>query len=154
MSTVPVSLSDFEGLLVTEAGVEIPGAAGGLREAMKVDPIEFHQGESGVLALSWECVKVRFEPVAKAEPDGAQRRVHIFRVTGAAFTDADQALSDIASQAERIALAKEAAAGVTRLEFDEGLIDAHDAGDHLDLVVGCKHCDDEVALAEEEADRG
>lgn len=148
------TLTEFEGLPVTEAGVEIPGAAGGLRDAMKVDPVEFHQGDSGVLALSWECVKVRFEPLVRDEPDGEQRRVHIFRVTGAAFTDAERARDDIAAQADRIQLAREAADGVVRLglEDEDALLVAHDLGEHADgLVVGCPPCNDEVVATEEES---
>ena len=38
-------LEPFEGLEVLEVGIEMPGAAGGLRDPMRIDPQEFSQGE-------------------------------------------------------------------------------------------------------------
>lgn len=144
-------LSDFENLPVRQAGVEIPGAAGGLREAMKIEPQEFHMGDEGTIALNYKVQKVRFEPIDKDDPEGDQRRVHVFAVTGAAFVDSASVQSDIDAQTERIRLAKEKAQGVARLPLDppdeNQLLADHEAGDHAEgLVAGCPSCDLEVDL--------
>ena len=150
-------LSDFEGLAVRQAGVELPKAAGGLQEAMKIEPREIHQGDEGTIALSYTCQKVRFEPIDKDAPDGDQRRVHVLQVTGAAFIDSDVVNKEIADQSERIQRAKEEAKGISRLaladgdeEQEDALAEAHDNGDHAEgLVAGCPYCREEADLEAE-----
>lgn len=148
------TLADFAGLPVVEAGIEIPGAAGGLQAAMKIDPQEFNHGERVAVVLDCIVQKVRFEPVDKDYPDGPQRRAHVFAVSGATMIDRDLVSSHLADQAERIRLAKEAEAGVSRLPFDDegehGL--AHARGDHASgLVDGCPVCQSELDALDREA---
>jgi hypothetical protein len=147
------TLSDFEGAPVEEAGIEIPGAAGGLRDAMKIAPQEFHKGEKVYVVLECRVGKVRFDPIDKDDLDGPQRRVHIFAVDGATMVDGDLVRSQLADQAERIRLAKESEAGIQRLPYDDegehGL--AHARGEHAGgLVDGCPVCAAETDAEEAE----
>lgn len=147
-------LDDFEGLPVVEAGIEIPGAAGGLREAMRIDPQTFHKGEQTFVVLECKVGKVRFDPIDADYLDGPQRRVHVFTVTNATMVDGDLVRVQLADQAERIKLAKEAEAGIGHLPFDNegehGL--AHARGEHASgLVEGCPVCQAEVDALDREA---
>lgn len=135
-------LDDFEGRAVRQVGIEIPGVAGGLREAVKIDPQQFSQGEEGYIALHWTCAKVRFEPIDRDDPGGDQRRVHVFAVDEAAIIDGDLVAGHLAEQRERIALAKEQAAGIARLGNEDQLRADHREGLHdgdaaVDLCPSC-----------------
>lgn len=151
---IVAGLEDFAGLPVVEAGIEIPGAAGGLRDAMKIAPQEFNHGQRVAVVLDCIVQKVRFEPIDKDYPDGPQRRAHVFAVDAATMIDRDLVRQQLADQAERIRLAKEAEAGVSRLPFDDegeyGL--AHARGEHASgLVDGCPVCQSEVDALDREA---
>lgn len=100
-------LADFEGLPVTAAAVEIPSAGGGLRDALRVDPVELHKGETVFIVLRCEVGKVRFDPIEADEPAGAQRRVHVLSTNAATIVDGDTVADALAAQAERIAKANE-----------------------------------------------
>lgn len=108
-------LSKFEGLQVTASGVEMPGAAGGLREAMKVDPAELHHGQEGFIVLHFQVSKVRHEPIVKGETEPL-RRVHVLQVDEAAFIDAELVEEHMATQRAKIKAAKDAAAGQDPLD--------------------------------------
>lgn len=150
------TLEPFEGLPVVEAGIEIPGAAGGLREAMKIDPATFHKGEEAFVVLACRVGKVRFDPIDADYLDGPQRRVHVFVVTNATMVNGDIVRAQLNDQAERIRLAKEAAQGVTRLPYtDDEFVhaQAHAAGEHASgLVDPCPVCQTEKAAVEAEAE--
>lgn len=156
---VPVTptLEPFEGLPVVEAGIEIPGAAGGLREAMKIDPSTFHKGEQVFVVLECRVGKVRIDPIDMDYLDGPQRRVHVFVVTNATMVDGDLVRNQLTDQAEKIRLAREAAQGVTRLPYtDDEFVNAteHANGDHSQgLVPGCPVCDSEAAAVAAEAEQ-
>lgn len=100
-------LSPFEGLEVTQSSIEIPGAAGGLRDALKVDPMEAHKGEVIHVVLECEVRSVRHDPVVRDDFTGAQARVHILAVTNATIVDKALVAEELAAQADRIAAAKE-----------------------------------------------
>lgn len=154
-------LTDFEGLHVIASGIEIPGAAGGLQPAMKIDPQEFHQGE--VVHVVMRCVvgKIRHEPLDKDAPRGAQRRVHVFQVTDATIVDEDTVAEAIEAQRVKIAKAKEAELALKGegplpgLGWDEdaqALQAEHADGQHAaGLRDGCPSCDAERAAEDEEA---
>lgn len=150
-----MTLEDFEGKPVAEVGIEIPGAAGGLRDAMKIDPEQFRQGDQVYVVLHCDVTKIRFEPVDKEDPTGPQRRVHVFGVEGATMVDGDLVRTQLDEQADRILKAKEAERGISRLPYDDdgehGL--AHARGEHAEgLVTGCPVCQHETdQLAAEEA---
>lgn len=100
-------LSDFEGLEVTQSSIEIPGAAGGFRDALKVDPVELHKGDVIHAVLECEVQKIRHDSLDKDDLAGPQERVHILRVTGAAIVDKELVADSLSAQADRIAAAKE-----------------------------------------------
>ena len=107
---MPVAkLSEFEGLEVTQSSIEIPGAAGGFRDALKVDPIELHKGNVIYAVLECEVQKIRHDSLDKDDLTGAQERVHILRVTNATLVDRALVAEPLDAQAERIAHAKQQA---------------------------------------------
>jgi len=108
-------LNDFEGLSVAAAGVEMPGAAGGLREAMKVDPVELHHGEEGYVVLHFTVGKVRHDPIVKGQTEPL-RRVHILNVDEAAFIGAEYVEEHMQAQRAKIQRAKEEEAGQDSLD--------------------------------------
>jgi hypothetical protein len=111
-------LADFEGLPVTAAAVEIPNAGGGLRDALKVDPVELHSGETVHVVLRCEVGKVRFDPIERDEPAGAPRRVHVLTTITAAIVGGGDTVGDaLDAQSERIAAAGQLDGQLT---MDEG----------------------------------
>lgn len=152
-------LSDFEGLSVRQVGIEIPGAAGGLRDPLRVDPQEWHKGERLWVVFELQVSKVRFDSIDRDDPAGDQRRVHITDVLGSAIVERDLVADALAEQKRRVDAAKEAAAGIGHLPLDGGdeARAAHEDGLHASgLVPGCPLCDEEAAAiaAEAEADKG
>ena len=113
-------LTPFEGRDVVGARVEIPGAAGGLREAMKVQPVEFRQGRKVYVLIECTVGPVKFDPVmVKGEDMGQDLRVHVLRAGTAAFVDEDFAREHIDGMNEKIRLANEEAAGILRIPGTE-----------------------------------
>lgn len=155
-------LPDFEGLQVVASGVEIPGAAGGLRDPMKIDPQAFHQGEVVYVALKCNVQKVRHEPIVKDEPGGVQRRVHVFKVDTATIVAGDLVAAALDEQQKRIIVAREQAGGgqIPGQQEAWGDVDAdalaaaHNEGDHAGgKVEGCPTCQAEDDAAAEEAEQ-
>lgn len=127
------ALTPFEGEPTLQAGIEIPGAAGGLREAMKIEPQEFHPDETLYVVLECQVEKVRHEPIKSDEVRLGWRRVHILKAERATFVDADVVEQHLADAADRIQRAKDAASGQGRL--DDELLEAemralHAEGQH------------------------
>lgn len=138
------TLQPFEGKAVLRAAIEIPNAAGGLREAMKFEPREFHHGEQVFVVLRCSATKVRFDPVPKAEENLV--RVHVLNAEEATFIDGAAVESALVEQRNRISRLREEAAGIARLPYGDELQEAHDAGMHADgLVENCPSCDAEAA---------
>lgn len=153
-------LTPFEGLDVVRSAIEIPNAAGGLRDALDVEPVEFHHGDEGYVTLHYRVKKVRFDEIRDVDD---LTRVHVFDVDEATFMDEDEVLAAFESQRARIrdlrATAereeqrqREAEAGIMRIpgtdgdEADEAevLTAQHNAGTHADgLREGCPLCDAE-----------
>lgn len=157
-------LTDFEASPVIAAKIEIPDAAGGLREAMAVDPVELHHGDEGLVVLRYRVKKVRFDEASPklakdlGEEEGALVRVHVFETLEAMFMDDANLEKQVRENAVRVKLAVEEAAGKMALlnELDQPddaelaaeLVKAHKNGLHPHhAVVGCASCD------EREADR-
>lgn len=140
-------LSAFEGRQVLGVGVEIPGAGGGLRDALTIDPQEFHYGETVFVVIEGKVGKLRFDPVREAGE--AVRRVHVLDVKAATIAERETVERLLDEQAKRI----EEARGLARLPFGDELQEAHDRGEHAEgLVEGCPDCDHEAELAAGEAD--
>lgn len=108
-----MTMTKFERRDVLGAGIEIPGAAGGLREPLKLDPVEMHIEETCIVILKLSVAKVRFDPIK--DTDGGLTRVHVMNVVEAAFAD-EGAVKDILEETRhRIAEAK----GTPELPLDE-----------------------------------
>ena len=137
-------LSDFEGEQVHTAGLEIRNAAGGLNEAMKVDPAEWHKDEEIHVVMRCKVDKIRFDPVK--DMDG-WKRVHILSASEATVIDGALVAEALDEQAKRI----EEAAGVRRLQLEDETKAAHDRGEHKKLVDDCPLCTEEKIAADAEA---
>ncbi len=137
MAAAPTSeLGKFEGKPVHGTRIAVTRAGDGLSEAMKVDPIILHQGDTVYVVLECAVDKVRFDPIDKT--DGVAR-VHLLKAGTATLIDGDAVRSALDEQRERITLAKEADQGVQRIGFD--LAAAHAAGEHEDSPVDeCTAC--------------
>lgn len=152
-------LSSFEGSDVVASKIEIPDAAGGLRDALAVDPVELHLGDEGVVALRYRVEKVRFDPTkGKRAVEGELVRVHVFSTLEAMFMDDAELDERLRHNALKVKVELEKLAGVLHLDDDlddgEPVVDAaamvkfHEEGLHHGVaVVGCPAC------AEREADR-
>lgn len=140
------TLPAFEGSQVLGVGIEIPGAGGGLRESLTIEPVVFHKGDVVHVVLKCEVSKLRFDPVKDTD---AVRRIHIMEVKDAAIVDAADVAEMLEAQAARI----EEARGIARLDFDGAELKAeHDDGEHAEgLVEGCPDCDLEAELEASEA---
>lgn len=145
--TPAAELSTFEGKPVLSTGIEIPGAAGGLRESLAVDPFEGHKGQRVLVLLETTVDKLRFDPVK--DTDG-WKRVHILAVDLGMVVDPQDVEAMLAAQRERIAAhkaeAEAEAKGMETITYptDEELHTAHEAGEHADLAItGCVDCQNE-----------
>lgn len=157
MTTTDTVLAQFEGNDVMAARIEIPGAAGGLRDAMEFDAIELHLGDEVYVAIHCRTKKVRFDPESKEHPERLVR-VHVLEALTAAFIDDELVGEQLRTHKLRVAKQREEAAGVQQLEdaLDDDvpaiepavMTVAHDSGMHHGVTVaGCPRC------AERNADR-
>lgn len=112
------ALEPFEGKDVRRASIEIPNAAGGLRDAMKIEPRTFRQGERVFLVMECVVQKVRFDPIDKDAPGGDQERVHVFMADVTTFVDEGLVKDVLTAQREAIEKAKDEAAGRQKIPFD------------------------------------
>lgn len=78
-------LAEFEGLPVVQVGVEMPNAAGGLQEAMKFDPVEWHHGDEGYIVLRYTVNKVRFDPITRGDVEPLRPRARFACRRGRAY---------------------------------------------------------------------
>jgi hypothetical protein len=97
----------------------MPNAAGGLQEAMKFAPVEWHHGDEGYIVLHYTVNKVRFDPVVRGEVEPL-RRVHVMHVDEAAPIDAKYVEKQVAKHRERVQKAKDEAVGTPPLDLDDG----------------------------------
>lgn len=135
------TLSTFDGRDVIKATIAVTNAGDGLSDALKVDPQEFSLGDKVYVVLETEVAKIRFEEIKDTD---ALARVHVLKAGNATIVDGTLVAAQIAEQAERIRLAKEAEQGVQRLDFaadDARLSGEHDDGAHDEPVLGCPKCE-------------
>lgn len=136
------TLDPFEGQDVLSVGIEIPGAAGGLREALKIDPVQLHKGDKAYVLLETTTDKIRFDPVK--DSDGL-KRVHILAVEQGMLVDESLVRDHLDRQRERVEAALRRGKGEFTLDESQ-LEEAHADGEHADgLVDGCPSCDAERA---------
>ena len=113
------ALEPFGGRPVTQTGLEIANAAGGLQKALAVEPREFEHQDEAYIVLKVECRKVRFEEVDPDDDATGLRRVHVFHAESAAFIDGDVVKKVLTEQSEKIEAAIREAQGTLTLQ--EGL---------------------------------
>lgn len=145
-------LGDFDGKDVLRTTIAVTSAGDGLSEALKVDPKLMHLDEKVYVVLECVVAKVRFEPIKDTD---AVSRVHVLKAGNATLVDPDLVADQLKQQAERIQLAKEAEAGIQRIDqyANDELQAAHDLGEHADeRVPGCPECDEEAELEADEAE--
>jgi hypothetical protein len=97
------ALPDFEGLEVVGCRIEVRNVAGGLNDAMDVNPVMLHSGDEFDVTYRCKVGPIRHDPVDKNEPSGPQWRVHIASASRAVITDKARAEKDFAAQAELLA---------------------------------------------------
>lgn len=115
-------IGEYDGCAIISTGIEIPGAAGGLRDPLKVAPFTGHKGQKVFVLLETTVDKIRFDPLKDTE---AWRQVSILKTDIATIVDEGFAKSHLDAQREAIRLAEEEAAGIQRL----GLSDKADDGE-------------------------
>lgn len=109
----------FEGLPVIGARIEVRNTAGGLNEAMDLDPVVLHQGDEFDITYRCKVIKIRHDPEDKNEPDGPQYRVHICDASRAVLVDKSLAQAEFERQAEQLA-EREQIKGQQKLDVTEG----------------------------------
>lgn len=112
-------LTPFEGREVLRTSIAITRAGDGLSEALKVEPREFHHGETVYVVLECTVAKVQHVPLDKDDPFGPLTRVHTLAAGTATIVDEELVQAHIAEQAERNLRAREEEAGIARLGFDD-----------------------------------
>lgn len=129
-------LDSFEGMPVLAVGIELPRAAGGLQDALAVDPDTWHVGDDVTIILRGPCQKVRYEAIT-----GGLRRVHVFGVEKATVVDHDFANGVLDAQAARIAEAKKGPLDEELLAQErEALAAEHAEGDYEVPEANCPTC--------------
>lgn len=141
------TLASFEGREVLGVGIEIRNAAGGLNEALNVDPAEWHKDDEITVVLRCKVEKIRHDGIKDTE---AWKRVHIVTATAATVIDSDIVDEQLAEQAKRIEEAK----GIQQFPENAGELEAeHFRGEHAnDRVDGCPSCEAEIEAEREEAE--
>lgn len=109
-------LEPFEGRDVIGAKIQITKAGDGLSEALSVDPQAFPLGSKRFVVLECEVVKVR---MAEVKDTDALVREHTFEAQGATIVDATLVADLVQAQKDIIRRAKEKAAGIEPLPFDD-----------------------------------
>lgn len=112
----PIDLEPFEGTEVIAASIAITKAGDGLSDALSVDPQAFHLGEKLYVVLECEVAKIRYEDV---KDTGSLRRQHTLEAKAATFVDATLVSDLVDAQKDAVQRAKEAAAGIERLPFED-----------------------------------
>lgn len=108
------ALEPFEGLPVIQSKIEIPNAAGGLRDAMKIEPRAWRKGDTAFVLMETVVGKVRFDPVTDDET-GPQARVHVLHAVAGTVLAPDVAKTWIDEQKDRIMKAREEALGIQQV---------------------------------------
>lgn len=119
-------LTPFEDDLVTAAGIEIPGAGGGLRDALKFDPVELHIDQEVYIVFHLKTAKIRFDPRKDEDHEGELQRVHVMTVKNAVFVEPKLVAKLLDAQTAHIAERKrqeEIAAGRLELPLDKAAED-------------------------------
>jgi hypothetical protein len=120
-------LPDFEGSPVRRSTVKITRAGDGLSEALKIAPEAFHHGDEVYFVLRGLVTQVNHVPVSPLDADLI--RVHTLVCQDITQVDAADVDVFLDQANERLKLAREEEAGISRLGFDG---DDEDGGDEAD----------------------
>lgn len=139
-------LTPYRGQPVMAAGVAIPNAAGGLHEALKVDPIELEIGDTVYVVLECEVRPPSYDPLDKDNYRGPLKLVNRLHAVEGTFVDQELVKAHLDVQRQRIEEAKsieerrrQEEAGQGELPLDEqpaGNGQPEQVGDVLDDVIG------------------
>lgn len=156
----PGKLESYKGHDVLRTTIAIRNAGDGLSQAMGIDPVELELGSTHYVILKVEVAGHDYVPIKDTD---ALELKQVLKATDATLASGADVKALVDAQAERILKAREAAAGITRLEFTDGPEDGdeedeavalsrqHEAGVHADGVRdGCPQCEEEVRLEAEE----
>jgi hypothetical protein len=154
-----IDLGTYQGLPVRGVGIEMPSAAGGLRDPMKVSPVLLQVGEHVFVTFELNPRKFRYDPIEEGDEVVGWNLVGILAVENATFVDEDLVRDQLDEMAERVeamreaeALEKEKAKGIRRIGGAEHLSADHAEGRHSEgLVEGCPECQAEVDAEASEA---
>lgn len=117
MTTATTSkLAPFEGADVISATVRVTNAGDGLSEALGIDPVEYHQGDTVYVLLETAVSRVSYEPVKADSP--FLKRVHTLKADTGTIVDAHFAVEAIEMQKAINQRARDEAAGQGRLDDD------------------------------------
>ena len=116
------TLKSFEGVDVIEATIKVTNAGDGLSEALGIDPVEYHQGDTVYVLLETTVSRVSYEAVKK--DSDFLKRVHTLKAGTGTIVDAGFARESIEMQREINQRARDAEAGQGRLDDPEA--DAED----------------------------
>lgn len=152
----PAVLGTIDGRPIVGVNVIVRKTGDGLSESVKVDPsvaLDIRHGDEGYIVFAWTCVDVHTPVENRADPaEGGVYRIPVLDAGTATFLDDEIVSRAIAAQAKKNQAWREEQAGVSRLPGAD-LTEDHLAGLHAtELVPGCPTCDEEVRLANDEAD--
>lgn len=105
-------LSKFENRDVLQAAIKVTNAGDGLSQALAIEPVEYHLGDTVYLVIEAEVSKVNYEELRDT---GALKRVHTFKAGTATLVEGQL----VAKVLEEQKLAIEKAKGIERLPLDE-----------------------------------
>lgn len=111
-------LGTFEGGPVDDMSVIIRKAGDGLSEALKVDPRTHSSGDECFFVLRTIVGPVNHKPKTVGLPESGFTRVEDHIAQEITEVDSEQVSDMLEEAAERLQLAREEAAGVTRLPMD------------------------------------
>jgi hypothetical protein len=106
-------LEDFEGNPVTAVGVEVRNAGGGLSDALDVDPVLLHGGDTVYVVMRCDVTGINHKPIKGDE--GNWKRIAVMRATDATILDSAAVRKAIDTQRERIRREHERRKGVEHL---------------------------------------
>jgi hypothetical protein len=110
--TATQDLGTFEGRDVLTSSVAVTNAGDGLSQAMSVDRVALHHGDTVYVVLECEVVDVQFPTIR--DTDGCNRK-HKLRAGTATIVDKATVIAVIDEQRAKI----EAARGVEQLPLDD-----------------------------------
>lgn len=114
MAKAPGGLGDFEGDPIARSTVKITKAGDGLSDALKVDPIAYHRGETVYFVLRGKVRYAGFPPLNK---DGAEVvRQHIIDTVDIAIVAETDVAALLEANAKRVQVGLDSMAGQQTLD--------------------------------------